>query len=252
MSESLGLLDKSLSVLELLAESSQPVGPTELAARLELNKATVYRILQVLSRRGYVSKGDRGLYTAGAKLVEVASNYLSNLELQTEAKPYLTMLYAELNLSVHLGMLEGLDTVYVERLELRPSGRDYAHVGYKSPAHCSSIGKCLMASLSGDELDETLYQCHFEGFTPNTITDPQKFREHLRVVRAQGWAMDNEEYLPGSCCVGVPVFDYRGDAIACVSVSGTKEQFSQSRLPFIIKKVQDTAALISKRMGYTD
>ncbi|MDD3921279.1 MAG: IclR family transcriptional regulator C-terminal domain-containing protein, partial [Eubacteriales bacterium] len=72
----------------------------------------------------------------------------------------------------------------------------------------------------------------------------------LRNVRAQGWAMDDEEYLPGFRCVGAPVYDYRGDAIACISVSGSKEQLSDARLPVIIQKVRESAMLVSKRMGY--
>ena len=250
MEESFGVIDKALSTIEALAESNEPLGPTQLAKMLDMNKSTVYRILQTLCRRGYASRDDDGRYTCGAKLVEVASNYINSLELETEAKPYLVMLYSELGMPVHLGVLDDMNTVYVEKLDLYSGGPDYARIGYKTPAYCSSIGKCLLAALSGEELDKVLYRYRFVAYTPNTITNPQAFKEHLRTVRAQGWAMDNEEYMLGSCCVGAPVYDYRGDAVACVSVSGNKEQFSEEKREILVRKVQQAAGQISRRMGY--
>lgn len=252
MNESLGVLDKALAMLELLSQADQPLGPTQIASALDMNKATVYRILQNLCKRGYANKNSKGQYTCGAKLIEIASNHIGTLELQTEAKPYLVMLYSELGMSVHLGVLDGGSTVFVEKIDLYSGRVQYAQVGYRTPSHCSSIGKCLLASLSGDQLDEVLYGYEFKAYTSNTITSMKQFKEHLRIVRSQGWAIDNEEYLIGSCCVGAPVYDYRGDVIACISISGTKIQFSDERKDFLVGKVVETANQISKRMGYTN
>ncbi len=250
MDTGMGVADKVFSVLELLAKSGQQLGPTDIAKALDLNKSTVYRLLQTMAERGYAVKNKGGNYIIGPKLIEIASYNINRLELQTEAKPFLSMLYTELGLSVHLGVLDGTDIVYIEKMDLYPSGSSFAQVGFRSPAYCSSIGKCLLASLSGDALDEALYAYRFIRHTPNTITNLKDFKKVLRKVRAQGWAMDDEEYLPGFRCVGAPVYDYRGDAIACISVSGSKEQLSDARLPVIIQKVRESAMLVSKRMGY--
>lgn len=251
MDTNTGVAGKVFSILELLAQSGQELGPTEIAKALDLNKTTIYRLLKTMVERGYAVKSKGGTYTIGPKLTEIASYNINRLELQTEAKPYLSMLYTELGLSVHLGVLDGTDIVYIEKMDLYPTSPSFAQVGYRSPAYCSSIGKCLLASLSGDALDEALYSYHFVQHTPNTITNLQEFKKVLRKVRTQGWAIDNEEYLLGNRCVGAPVYDYRGDAIACISVSGSKEQLSDERLPVIIDKVRQTAVLVSKRMGYT-
>ncbi len=246
----MGLLEKGLAVLELLAQSEEPMGPTEIAKILDLNKSTIYRILKILNNYGYTTQNSSGKYSCGAKIVELASYFINNLELQTVAKPFLESLHAQLNMSVHIGVLEGTDTVYIEKLERKQTGSHYTHVGYKSPAHCSSIGKCLLSSMSFMELDEILQNWTFTKYTKNTITEPDKFKKHLKKVRQQGWSMDKEEYIIGHCCVGAPIYDYRGDVVACISVSGHSHEFSEEILPMIIEKVQETAELISRKMGF--
>ena len=250
MEENTGVADKLFSVLEYLALSQEPSGPTELAGALNMSKATVYRLLKVMTARGYAEKNEKGLYTAGPKLIEIASYQINNLELQVIAKPYLSMLYSELNLAAHLGALDGTDIVYIAKIDAHPTGPNFAQVGYRSPAYCSSIGKCLLASLSGDEMDEILYSCKFHKYTERTITNIYQLKEHLRLVRSQGWAMDNEEYIPGFRCVGAPIYDFRGDVQACLSVSGNTQQITDERLPELVEKIKDTAAVISRKMGY--
>lgn len=250
MAETLGLLEKGLSVIELLAQSEEALGPTEIGHILDLNKTTVYRILKILNTYGFAIQSSNGKYRCGAKLTELASYSINNLELQAEAKPILSALHAQLGLSVHLGVLDGDDTVYIEKLEIKATGSNYTHVGYKSPAHCSSIGKCLLSSMSLIELEDKLKELDFKQYTKNTITDKEQFKRHLKKVRKNGWSMDKEEYMMGHCCVGAPIYDYRGDAISCVSVSGNKKDFNDASLGLIVEKVKEAAILISKKMGY--
>ena len=252
MEETTSSAEKLLQVLELLALSQNAMGPTEIGKALHFNKTTIYRLLQIMSQHGYVEKNSTGAYSIGPKLIEIASYHINNLELQVVAKPFLSMLYAELNLATHLGILDGAEIIYVEKMDLYPTGAGFAQVGYRTPAYCSSIGKCLLASLSGDDLDEVLYQYHFKKYTKNTITNLYEFKNHLRQVRKQGWAMDKEEYLLGSRCIGAPIYDFQGEAIACVSVSGTSEQLSDERIPAIVEKVKYGAAMISHKMGYIE
>lgn len=122
--------------------------------------------------------------------------------------------------------------------------------GIGVPAYTSSIGKCLLAALSGRELNELLYKSPLKQYTPNTITDPGDYKRHLRKVRHDGWAIDDEEYLIGRRCVGAPIFDFKGEAVACVSVSCDIYELSDERIPLIRDAVIATAEAISKRMGY--
>lgn len=99
-------------------------------------------------------------------------------------------------------------------------------------------------------VDYMLSRHHLKKYTENTITDPALYKEHLKQIRRQGWAMDNGEYLPDRRCVGAPVFDHTGSPVACVSVSGSVEEITDEKLMAVVDEVKDTAKLISQRMGY--
>ncbi len=252
MEENVRVVDRIFDILETLAASSSPMGLSEIARNTGMSKSTVHRLLTSMRARHYIEKRGDASYSIGYKLIETVSLHINSLELLTEAKPFLSSLMRDLDLTAHLGILDGCDVVYLEKMDVYPNTRLYTQVGYRSPAYCSSMGKCLLACLSGDELSEALHLCKFEKHTPNTITDLREFKRHLRVVRRQGWAMDNEEYQPGHRCVGAPVFDYRGSPVAAISASGSIAQLSNDKLDLVIREVKETARNLSRRMGYTE
>lgn len=250
MDQSVHVVDRVFSLLEYLSLAQEPKGPTEIAKATQLHKSTVHRLLTALCNRGYVEKTPDGTYLIGIKLIEIASNRINNLELQTEARPLLSDLHSELGLIVHLGILDHNEVVYVEKMDISRNLRLYAQIGMRVPAHCSSLGKCLLASLSGDDIDFLLPKENLTQYTPNTITTVQELKEHLREVRQQGWGMDNEEYILGNRCVAAPIYDYRGEVIAAVSASGPTSLLSDERIPSVIEKVQSITAQISRRLCY--
>lgn len=250
MDTNVRVIDRIFDIFELIANAEQPMSLTELVEKSEMSKTTVYRLLQTMCNRGYVQKSRNSRYSLGPKFMELASSHINHLELQTEAKPYLATLYSELNLTVNLATLDGDQIIYIEKMDLYPSKKTNANVGYKTPAYCSSIGKCLMSCLSGEELDKILFECKFQKFTENTIVNIYEFKKQLKEVRKQGWAMDDGEHMLGHRCVGAPIFDYLGTSIAAVGVSGDIAQITDEKLPMIVREVKETAAQISRAMGY--
>lgn len=246
------VLDRAFDILEELAIARGPLGISELAQRTSMSKSTVFRIVQTMLGRGYVEKTLEGRYTIGPKMFDTLSYHINSLELQTEAKPYLAVLKRSLDLSAHLGILDGTYVSYIEKESADWGEEAYTEVGYRSPAYCSSMGKCLLACLSSAELEEVLYGYDFKAFTPNTFTSKAAFAKYLHQVRKQGWAMDNEEYEMGHCCIAAPVFNYRGDAIAAVGVSGTPESISDDRVEDVAQQVMLAAHRISEHMGYVE
>lgn len=246
------VLDRAFDVLEELARARGPLGLSELAQRTSMSKSTVFRIARTMLGRGYVEQTLEGAYTIGPKMFDTLSYHINSLELQTEAKPYLAVLKRSLGLTAHLGILDGAYVSYIEKESTDWGEEVYTQVGYRSPAYCSSMGKCLLACLSSAELDEVLYGYDFEAYTPNTFTGKAAFAKYLHQVRKQGWAMDREEYELGHCCVAAPVFNYRGDALAAVGVSGTPESIAEERLDDIAQQVMLAARRISERMGYVE
>lgn len=250
-STSIQVLHRALDIIEVLAQAEEGVALSEIARQTDMSKSTVHRILATLKERGYAEQNTLGNYAIGAKLIETVSYHINALDLQTESRPYLAELRKELDLTTHLGILDGPYIVYVERLSLFPGTRLYTQVGYRSPAYCSSMGKCLLSCLSGDRLNEILDQCSFEPFTKNTYHSPKEFRLLLHRVRQQGWAIDNEEYKLGHRCIGAPIFDYHGDAVAAISASGTITEIPEDKIEWVKTHVIATARQISQRMGYS-
>lgn len=246
------VLDRTFDILEELACSRGSIGLSELAQRMSMSKSTVFRILQTMVARGYAEKTLEGAYTIGPKMFDTLSYHINSLELQTEAKPYVAVLMRALGLTAHLGILDGAFVSYIEKEATEWSEEAYTRVGYRSPAYCSSMGKCLLACLSSGELEEALYGYDFKACTSNTITSKAAFVKYLHQVRKQGWAMDNEEYEWGHCCIAAPIFNYRGDAIASIGVSGTPESIPAERVEEVAQQVMLAARRISEHMGYVE
>ena len=250
MSQTVMVLEKTLDIIEYLALADEAMSLSQIAKDTSISKSTVHRLLQTLLARHYVEKDKQQLYSIGFKFIQLVSNQINTLELQTEATPILSTLRAELNLSVHLGILDGAEVVYIEKLQSLVPSLPHSNVGYRTPAHCSSMGKCLLSCKSGHQLDAFLDVHPLKEYTSNTHTNVCDFRRYLKQVRQQGWAIDNGEYLLGHRCIGAPIYDYRSEAIASISVSGSIIDIPDERIAFIASQVKEAALQISKRMGY--
>ena len=252
MEDNVRVVDRIFDILEQLAQADSSMGLSGIAQATGMSKSTIHRLLSSLCARQYVAKLPDNTYTIGYKMVEMVSSHIYGLELITESKPYLNYISHELDLTTHLGILDHDEVIYIEKMDTYPNIGRYTQVGYRSPAYCSSIGKCLLSCLSGDELEEALYGCSFKKYTANTITDPREFKRVLKVIRKQGWALDNEEFKTGHRCVAAPIYDYRGFAIAAISASGSTISLSDDKLEHVIKMIRESAVAISRRMGYVD
>jgi len=243
-------IDRAISVLEALTGERDGVPLSLVAQRVDLHKSTTHRLLSTLCSRGYAEKLPGGEYRLGRRVVELASMYLNQLELKTEAQPHLRRLLQQTTQPVHLAVLEGLEAIYIDKMETLHSIRMYSQIGLRAPAYCTGIGKALLSGLTDEELEKLLEGITLEYKTPNTITDPAVLLKELRRARRRGWACDNEENELGIRCIAAPVFDYRGDAIAAVSTSGVSRVIEASRDTETAKHVKHCAEAISARMGY--
>lgn len=245
------VLERAFDLLEALARSRTPLRLTELADETGMSKSTVHRILQTLQSRGYAQKTESGSYTVGAQLFDTASYRINALELQTEAKPHLAALQHKLGITVYLGVLDGPFLSIIEKDSNDRSDEVYTKVGRRFPAHCTSMGKCLLACLSSEELATVLHGFDLEALTSNTITDKKAFINHLHEVRRRGWALDREESALNHRCLAAPIFDYLGNAVAVVGVSGANDDIPDDRIDDMADEVVLTGQRISRSLGYT-
>lgn len=252
MSEkSVQVIDRALDILELLSAEKEGLGVTEIGNRLGLHKSTVHRILASMAERGYIEKNQiNGNYKIGFKLVELSSIYLSHVELKTEARPYLWELASRLNMTTHLAILDGIDAIYIEKVDIASSIRLYSQIGRRIPVYCSALGKSLLSGLTDKDLTIVLSKCVLKKYTANTIVDLDELIKQIKRVRLQGWSIDDEEHDEGIRCVASPIFDYRGKVIAALSISGTVAVLPREKDEEMGELISSTALKISRRLGY--
>jgi IclR family KDG regulon transcriptional repressor len=244
-------IDRTLDILERLATAKDGLGVTELGEAVGLHKSTVYRLLSALADRGYVEKDPKtNAYKLGLKLIEISGLFLKKLELKTEALPYMRQLVEQMGQPVHLAILDGVEVIYIEKVEAVNSIRMYSQIGRRAPVFCSAIGKVLLAGLTPEQRTEVVDGLCFKKFTDRTLLDKAALAAAVQVVGQQGWAVDNEEHEPGIRCIAAPVYDYTGKIIAAISVSGDKRVICPDRDGEIAQAVMANAGAISRRMGY--
>ena len=244
------VLDKAFDIIELISQEPKGYSLAEITQMSGLNKSTVYRILQTLSQRRFLSKTNDGLYQIGTKLMETISCYFSRVELQTESRPYLYSLSNNLQLSAILAVYVDRQSVLVDKMERIHNYSNYQVIGERPPMYCTAHGKLLLSSLSSIELEYELERIQFVSYTNNTICNRDKLKTELRNIRIQGYALDNEEHEYNQRCIAANIYDYRGEAVAAITVSGTRLQITDENIEEIAKEVKIAATKISERLGY--
>lgn len=242
-------VDRALQLVEILAEHPTGMQPKEIEEVLELNKVTVHRLLATLENRGFIERMGNA-YVIGLKLVELSSMKLSNVELKTEAAPYLRELVSRLGLPVQMAILEGTEAIFIDKIESRNSFRMYSQIGKRIPLYASGVGKVLLLQVSDEEIRQKLETVEFTAFTPKTLTNVESVIEAVKVARKKGYAIDDEEHEEGIFCVAAPIYDYRDKVIAAISVGDVNKQFVKGTNAKQIELIKETAKKISKRLGY--
>lgn len=243
-------IERALDIIEAVAVEQSGLTLTEISDCVDLHKSTVHRVLSTLIKRNYISKTAEGRYKIGLKPIEVVSYYINNLELQTEARPYVSQITAELGLTAHLGVLDGDKVVYIEKVDTQSAVKLYPQIGQRVYAYCSSLGKCLLSNYSKAQLEDILSGSNFISYTSKTLTTVDALYEEITLIRDQGFAIDDEEYEIGHRCIGAPIYDYRGEIIAAISASGDKYLLTDERIQEVAAYVKKMAFEISKGMGY--
>ena len=245
-------IDRALDIIEVLAENQEGLGVTEISERVGLHKSTAHRIISTLAARGYINKTEYAAYRLGLKLIEEVSCYITGLELQTEAGPYVARITSELGLTSHLGVLDGDQVVYIEKMDVFSNVRMYSQIGVRVHSYSCSLGKCLLSNYSSDQVRRIMANCSFIRFTPKTLGSVEELLADLDLVRKRGWAIDDEEAETGHRCIGAPIYDYRGDIIAAISASGPTSTLTVDRIQPVADYVRKQALEISRSMGYAD
>jgi DNA-binding IclR family transcriptional regulator len=250
-------IERASSILDILGQSPQGISIRELSTKIKLPKGTTHRLLSSLSYFGYVRQDSKTRnYLLGLKLVELGQLLLGQLDLRKEAEPFLRDLAERTKETVHLVFLDRNEIVYIDKVETEQnsSGLKMAsRVGLRNPAHSSAVGKVLLAHFPEEELKNFIKEKGLAKRTENTIIDPTQLKDHLKSVRAQGYAIDDEENEKGIRCVAAPIYNEVGKTVAAISISGPAFRITKKVIQESLKKeVIETALKVSQRLGFRE
>jgi len=242
-------------ILEMVGQSSQGMSIRDLSAGLNLPKGTIHRLLSSLSYFGYIRQDpETKIYFLGLKLMDLSAQLSNQLDFRKVAEPILRDLAEKTKQTAHLVIFDRDEVVYVDKIETQQQAgglKMASRVGSRNPIHSSAVGKVLLSYFPEEAWEDFLQKKGLPRRTANTITDPDSFRDHLKIVRSQGYAMDDEENEQGIRCVGAPIFDGKGRPVAAISVSGSVFQVTKKAVHDVIKgEVMAAAAEISRRLGF--
>lgn len=234
--------EKTLSVLDALDGARSRLG--DIAERADLPKSTVHRILRRLVERGYARAQGDGVYVLGPRVLTMAGAMLGRLDATKLAAPVLRSLHADVGHTVHFAMLSDDEAVYLEKLVDPALPYQFAsRVGGRIPLHCTAIGKSLLAEM------ETLPRLELVRRTPQTLVSQEALRGELERVRAQGFAIDDEENERNIRCVGAAIRDHTGAATHAISVSALTVELSFDDAMALGPRVVEAADAVSQALG---
>ena len=243
-------VERALAILEATANRSDGLTNSEISRTLAIPKSSASYILRVLERRGYLRRNpENGKYRLGLKVLGLGRDVLAGLDTGKIALPVLRWLAERTQLTVHLAVLDHGEAVYVEKMDAPGFIKMDTWVGKRMSVHSTSVGKVLVAHLPKDEIEHILREQGLKKRTPKTITSLSRFLAELERVRAQGYAVDDEENSLGVRCLGAPVFDSLGQVEAAVGLSGTILQVNDSSLAKLEALVKEAARKISRQLA---
>lgn len=247
-SKPVGVLTKTLRIIDLLRDSHSPVSLHEISSQAGINKSTALRLLAHLEREKYLRRDEKGGYSLGPQLLELGSDYKVQAPLREIARESLWELWRVTHETVNLAVLDGPDVVYIDCLESPHDFRLVSNSGMRAALYRTALGKALLAYQPSEHCERIIKSLRFHPFTPNTITSMPALSRELGSVRRSGYAVDNEESVLGLRCIAAPILNGKGIAVAAISISGPASRITPQETPALGEAVRTAAQEISARI----
>jgi DNA-binding IclR family transcriptional regulator len=242
---------RACNVLECLSDDKDGLKTSDLAARLRLDRSTLYRILLSLEKCGFVEKDEKtGVFTVGIAAFEIGNACLRRMDFIQISKPVMLDLSMQAQEAVHLGVLSDTEIVFVDKVDSPRSVGMICKIGQRAPVYCTGLGKVLLANQPEEELARIVKAIQLKPFNKQTITSKKKFLKELKRVRTQGYAFDHSEHEDDAECIGAPIRDHLWHVIAAISISGPQRKIGTPQEQQFINCIVEAASLISSKMGY--
>jgi DNA-binding IclR family transcriptional regulator len=241
-------VDKALKIVELL-ENREDMGITAISRSLRLAPSTAHRLVASLAAHDFVVQDpETKRYRLGMRVFQLGSNVAARFGVRSAALRNMEVLVEETQETVNLGVLVRHELFYLEKIMHNDPIRVELQIGHAVPAHCTGLGKAILAYLPDNRLDALLPRLSLERRTSRSITNLPALRKELARIRRQGYAFDNSELIEGISCVAAPILTAGDIAIAAISVAGPSTRMSPGNIDRIIPLVKKAAEKTSREI----
>jgi DNA-binding IclR family transcriptional regulator len=243
-------LGRAFAILEEVARNRDGIGLADLSKRLGLHNSTTFHLAKTLVSLGYIrQEPDTKRYRIGRPLFALAASALDEIEMVNIATPVLEELSRQTGESSHFAVRMGDTVVVIARTSGPGAFQLTDRVGVVRPAHCTALGKVILASLRDDQLKRFLERVELKPSTKNSITEAPALLRELAEVRRTGVAYDEGEFNLEVRCIAVPATDFTGRVIGAIGISGPIWRESQQALQAKAKTVQAAGTRLSEAFG---
>jgi DNA-binding IclR family transcriptional regulator len=246
----LKIINKAFGILDPFIDQGNEFTLEELAGFSGLNKATARRIALALIECGFLRQAEkRGKYSLGMKFLDFSGAIKRNNAVVAVANPYLIELSRNINESVQLAIWDGMTAVLCGSYHANHTLKVVPDEGTRLIMHNTSLGKVMLAQMPEEQLD-AYFDKGLERYTPNTITDLEDLKTHLRIVKKEGVAFDDEEYAPGVRGIGAALKSGVGDLVGAIAIVGPSVRLTRARIRECVPHIKNCAQAISQELGY--
>src|SRR5688572_1301753 len=243
------VLDRTIAVLQAVADSDTDLPAADIARQLHLHKSTVHRLLVVLESYRLIKKGPEGAYGLGTRLIELGECAIARLKLAEYAEPHLRTLAEQTGEGAHVTILNGTELLSIAHVEGRWALHSLTRTGQRTQIHSTAAGKAVLAFLSGEAADELIARLTLKRNTRRTIVKPSAMKLELMRVRDLGYAVDDEEFEEGLRCVSAPIFNHRGHVVASLTIAAPVFRLRKEQVPQVARLVVAAAQGLSDDLG---
>jgi IclR family pca regulon transcriptional regulator len=248
-------LERGLAILGCFTPKRPVLGIADIADELGMSRSTTHRYVITLVALGYLEQGASRKYRLGLRVTDLGMSALNSTGLREHAHPYMEELRQRTSYTTSLGVLEGTEVLYVDRVRSFRRGQGKIdlnlHTGSRVPAYCTAMGKLLLANLPEPEQRELIASMKLTKRGPNTITSKKALREDLDEIATAGFAVNDEELAPELYAIAAPVRNEAREVVAAVNLAAHSSMISLEELVDALgPHLVSTADRISARLGY--
>ncbi|MFF5425311.1 MULTISPECIES: IclR family transcriptional regulator [unclassified Streptomyces] len=243
---------RAFDILELFLHGDGTLSAPEITRRLQLPRTTTHELVTTLVARNYLMPvpDQPGRYRLGVRTYQLGSRYAEELDLAAEGRQVAQEVAETCGETVHVALLEDMDVIYIAKVDSTHAVRMVSAAGRRLPAHCTAVGKMLLATLPEAELEARLDGRELTAMTPNSLTDPDALRAALAEIRVLGVAVEQRESNPDVSCVAAPVRDRGGRVVAALSISVPVHRWHEERENELTALAVRGAGDLSARLGF--